>query len=268
MALLSSRRSRVVAAATFAALAVSGVAALAAIPNSSTQVIDACYKADGALAGLLTPPKGSLRVIDKQAGENCRNGETPIQWNQKGPKGDTGPAGLQGPQGPQGEVGPKGDPCLPTDPACVGPKGDTGPQGPKGDPGEAGISETRVFERDDPGDLPKDVEVTVAETTLPAGAWTLAAKVKVVGGDDLSVGCSLGVNGTPVDHGVGIDQRNPGELGANDPPRFGAQTVPLLGAAPTGGAVRLSCTSSFPATAYAGVKLVATRVGSVSTSGF
>src|SRR2546430_1136962 len=40
-----------------------------------------------------------LRPIDKQAGQICKTGEKPVNWNQKGPKGDIGP---QGPAGPKG----------------------------------------------------------------------------------------------------------------------------------------------------------------------
>ena len=86
-------------------LVASGVTAFAAIPDSTTKVIQGCYRTSD---GLLTGPKGSLRVIDKQAGENCRTGETTMSWNQQGPKGDPGPQGIQGLQGPQGPAGPAG----------------------------------------------------------------------------------------------------------------------------------------------------------------
>lgn len=129
MALLRSRRSRLVAAATAAVLAVTGAAAVAAIPNSSTGVIDGCYKSNGTLAGLFTPPKGSVRVIDKQAGEICRAGETALSWNQKGQKGDPGGQGPAGPEGPAGPAGPDGP---------AGPEGPTGPEGPVGPAGSGG----------------------------------------------------------------------------------------------------------------------------------
>lgn len=68
-----------------------GIAA-AAIPNSSTGIITACYQKN----------KGMLRVIDAQAGERCRSSEIQLSWNQRGP---AGPAGPQGPQGPPGLSG-------------------------------------------------------------------------------------------------------------------------------------------------------------------
>lgn len=49
--------------------------AVAAIPNSNTKVISACY-ADGATK--------TLRVIDAQGGETCPTGTTPIAWNSTG----------------------------------------------------------------------------------------------------------------------------------------------------------------------------------------
>ena len=60
--------------------------------------------------------------------------ETPISWNQTGPRG---PVGLTGQTGPAGAVGPKGD----TGPAGpVGPTGATGPVGPTGSVGPVGPS--------------------------------------------------------------------------------------------------------------------------------
>lgn len=85
-----------------------GVAfATGTIPGSDGE-IDACYT-----------PDGLLRVVAE--GEQCRNSETALTWNQKG---DTGPTG---PPGPTGDTGPKGD---------------TGDTGPKGDPGQAA---TKLF---------------------------------------------------------------------------------------------------------------------------
>lgn len=44
--------------------------ASAAIPNSSTAMVNACYATSG----------GALRVIDTQAGQACRSGEQPLNW--------------------------------------------------------------------------------------------------------------------------------------------------------------------------------------------
>ena len=46
--------------------------------------------------------KGTLRLIDRNAGQTCSRGETAVTWNQLGPQGPHGPQGPQGPQGPAG----------------------------------------------------------------------------------------------------------------------------------------------------------------------
>lgn len=96
------RRRLLLPALIATVLAATTVTALAAIPNTSTGVIDGCSKSGGAPSGLLTPSKGSLRVIDSEAGERCRSGETPIQWNQQGRKGDPGQPGPAGRDGVSG----------------------------------------------------------------------------------------------------------------------------------------------------------------------
>jgi hypothetical protein len=119
---IPSLRSRLVAALVGAAtMAAVGGVAYATIPDSNG-VIHGCYTTKG----------GILRVIDTSVGQSCTSFETPITWNQKGPKGDTGPQGLRGdagPAGPKGDAGPAG---------AQGPNGDTGPPGPKGDTGQTG----------------------------------------------------------------------------------------------------------------------------------
>lgn len=67
---------------------------------------------------------GVLSVIDST--QSCKNGETPISWNQTGPQGPQGETGATGPQGATGATGPQG------------PKGDTGPQGATGPQGPTG----------------------------------------------------------------------------------------------------------------------------------
>ncbi len=77
-------------------LAFSGGLVYAAIPNSTTGVINGCFE----------KYTGLLRVIDTQAGKTCTRWETPISWNQVGPAGEPG---LQGQTGPQGEPGEDGE---------------------------------------------------------------------------------------------------------------------------------------------------------------
>ena len=102
-----------------AVVVASGGIGVAAIPSSS----------DGEITGCYGKSNGQLRVIDAQAGEQCKNNETRLTWSQTGPQG---PPGSEGPPGPQGETGPQGEPGAP------GPQGETGPQGEPGAPGPQG----------------------------------------------------------------------------------------------------------------------------------
>ena len=86
------RRGRLTALAAVAVGLLAGGVAYAAIPGSGG-VISGCYKKIG----------GALRVIDAGAGVRCNASETPLNWNQTGPRGATGD---QGPSGPAGPIGP------------------------------------------------------------------------------------------------------------------------------------------------------------------
>jgi hypothetical protein len=55
-----------------------GSIAYAAIPDSSSGVISACYKKSSL-------NQGTLRVIDPSAGQTCLSSESPLAWNQRGP---------------------------------------------------------------------------------------------------------------------------------------------------------------------------------------
>jgi hypothetical protein len=90
-------RIRLIGGAAVLAAIAAGVT-YAAVPDSGG-VIHACY-ADG---------KGDLRVlVEKKTGAACGKRETPLSWNQVGPKGDKGEKGDAGPAGPQGPEGPAG----------------------------------------------------------------------------------------------------------------------------------------------------------------
>lgn len=65
-------------------LVLSGVA-LASIPDSSG-VIHGCYKTGN-------PNRGSVIVIDTDAGQSCPSGYATLNWNQTGPQGPAGAAG-------------------------------------------------------------------------------------------------------------------------------------------------------------------------------
>jgi len=67
-------------------MAASGVA-VAAIPNSSSGLIDGCY----------SHRTGDLRVINAEDGESCNpSKESPIFWNEQGPQGNPGAPGAPG----------------------------------------------------------------------------------------------------------------------------------------------------------------------------
>jgi len=66
---------------------------------------------------------GTIFMVEEN--ETCKNNDTLITWNHRGPKGDQGDLGIQG---PQGDIGP------------AGPQGEQGPQGIQGIKGDSGIS--------------------------------------------------------------------------------------------------------------------------------
>lgn len=69
----------------------------AAIPGAD-KVIKACYSSKGEHVG-------ELRVIDPSVRGACGRGETALEWNQQGLKGDPGVAGPQGAAGATGAAG-------------------------------------------------------------------------------------------------------------------------------------------------------------------
>jgi len=86
-------------------------AAIAAIPSTSTKLLNAC----------VNKSTGAVRVIDYQAGKRCvTRTERSVAW---GARGATGPAGAAGAPGASGAAGAAGAPGAP------GPKGDTGAAG-------------------------------------------------------------------------------------------------------------------------------------------
>ncbi len=136
MKMLWRRHRPLLLLSTVALLVVSVGVAYAAIPNSTTGVISACYDKNN----------GRLSVIDAEAGETCKNSETLLTWNQKGIKGDTGATGATGAvgaSGPQGTTGPAGTKGETGATGATGPKGDAGlngTTGPQGDPGPTGAT--------------------------------------------------------------------------------------------------------------------------------
>jgi hypothetical protein len=139
-----------------AVLAVAGSIAYANIPDGNS-MIHGCYKSSGT-------SKGSLRVIDSDAGNTCATSEKILNWNQTGP---------QGPQGIQG------------------PTGATGPQGPQGPSGTSVVYHTR--NEGGVGLLNGGPEVQVASLSLTAGSYLVIVKsnVDVVSSGATRVTCFL-----------------------------------------------------------------------------
>lgn len=128
----STRKIRIVAAGTAAAMLTAGAAVAA---NSATIEAEVTYYAC-AKAGKVN--SGSITIGSPTT---CPSGASLVQWNAAGPPGEMGPQGPQGetgatgPQGPAGPIGPAGAPGAKGDTGDTGP---TGPQGPTGLTGPAG----------------------------------------------------------------------------------------------------------------------------------
>jgi hypothetical protein len=139
--MISKTIPKLAAATAVVALGLVAAVASGAIPSTSDGVIHACYQKPGLLAN-----PGAVRVIDAEQGARCRSNESPLDWNQRGPKGD---AGLQGAKGEKGDTGAPGP---------MGPQGERGPQGEQGVKGEQGP----------PGELGQLTTVS-GGTTIPGG---------------------------------------------------------------------------------------------------
>ncbi len=80
---------------------VAAIAAGVMIAGSAvtTVAVAAVPGTDGMISGCRVLSSGVLRVIDAEAGEQCRTGEQPLDWNQQGVPGPTGETGAPGPSG-------------------------------------------------------------------------------------------------------------------------------------------------------------------------
>ncbi|WP_182481120.1 collagen-like protein [Nocardioides immobilis] len=121
-------------------LAAGVVSAVADVPGADGS-ISTCYD-----------HKGSLRVIDAEAGVGCDDGETALSLAQRGPQGEQGPAGESG---PAGEQGPAGE---------TGPAGPEGPRGPQGERGPAGSQAPVYWAKFGPNEL-------IAASERPASVY-------------------------------------------------------------------------------------------------
>lgn len=153
--------------ATMALLAgVTGTVAAASVPA-----------AGGVINGCRSIHTGALRVIDDEAGEQCRRFERPLQWNQEGPQGPAGPAGPQGPEGPQGSAGPPGPGGPAGTDGVDGLDGERGPRGEQGPPGPATPPRYKLAANAGrTGIISDNAFHTVLTVSLPAGTWALTGK--------------------------------------------------------------------------------------------
>jgi hypothetical protein len=119
-----------------------------------------------------------LRVFDPQSttSKKCSSNETELEWNQKGPMGNTGPAGPAGPAGPTGSAGPQG------------PQSPAGSQGPQGLAGTSGAAhgyaafDSHVID----GQTQDTADAVVVLGSLPAGTYLVWGEVQVQGDDTLA----------------------------------------------------------------------------------
>ena len=160
---LWGRRRTVAVVGICGVIAASALTAYGAIPDSNSGVISACYN-----------QQGQLRVVDGQAAETCKKGETGLDWNRQGAPGV---AGLPGPVGPQGPGGPQGPAGPPGPQGVQGPQGPTGPIGPVGAPGISTVSLVITHTAVDLGAF----STKVLAKQLPAGSWAFAATVNTSG---------------------------------------------------------------------------------------
>ena len=238
-------RSRLAAgvAGTMVALTVVGGMAVATIPDAN-DVIHACYKSSN----------GDLRAVDSAA--DCKNSETHLTWNQKGPEGPQGPIGPPGPQGPEG---PQGDP---------GPQGPEGPQGDPGPPGPSVGGETIADFDPNSGSICDFEFCTEASLDIAAGSWLILADIHLVCEDDsvddcfdgdAVVDCQMTFDGAPLTH-----SSLSGPSGVIRFPLSMHRAISTLAPA----TIELRCRDqgggSFPDYEGHDVSLTATRVGGVS----
>jgi hypothetical protein len=150
--MLSPRIGFLSAGLAAGAILAGSVTAMAAIPDSTTGKITACYAKDG----------GSVRVINAQNGQKCTRGETTLAWNQRGRRGATGATGPQGQTGAQGGIGATGPQ------GATGAAGQQGPQGDTGPPGDPAAVTEYEWTIEYPGGADDFVSV-YGQTIIPAG---------------------------------------------------------------------------------------------------
>jgi hypothetical protein len=72
-------------------LTVPGVAAVALVLSAAAIAV-AAVPSTGGVISACKKPDGSIRVIDREAGQACSGSQQLVEWNQQGPAGPQGPA--------------------------------------------------------------------------------------------------------------------------------------------------------------------------------
>jgi hypothetical protein len=221
-----TRKANVAVIAAIGVLAAVGVG-YAAIP-SADGVIHGCYNAGA-------NPSGTLRIIDAEAGGKCGKNEKALDFNQKGPKGDTG---ARGPEGPAGKDGTNGI------------DGKDGTDGKDGAPGPAGGSDVYSAAKDSQA-LAETIGLqTVLSVDLPAGSYAITAKGQKPG--PYAMACGVYLNGSELDYGV---------MDGDDHEIF---TLIGVGSLAAPGTATLACTANPLVTTGVGhPRIVAIKVGAL-----
>jgi hypothetical protein len=144
--------------------AMAGGVAWATIPDSGG-IIHSCF----------SQATGTWRPIDYPTAK-CKSGETQLDFNQKGVKGDTGPQGPQGIQGQPGKDGTNGVDGKDGVDGQDGAPGETGPQGPQGPAGPQGPSGISNYQ------IAQSPPATVALFDFKSADATCPSGTKPIGG--------------------------------------------------------------------------------------
>lgn len=204
---------------------------VATIPDSGG-VIHACYSRSG----------GTLRVIDNSV-TNCKQGETSLSWNMQGA------AGPSGPQGPTGPAGADGDDGAP---------GATGPQGP---PGPAGAIAAYQAANQSGGSLGSTNSDVVVSLAVPAGNWSVSARVRVQNDGSAEYFASCFLRSPNFE-----DSIDAFESVSTQAQQVSSQVLPLMALVelPSGGTLEVVCGDSLAQGArWSNAKIVATQVTTV-----
>lgn len=211
--------------------------------------------ADGVINGCRSIHTGALRVIDDEAGEQCRPSERPLQWNQEGPQGPIGPAGPQGPEGPPGPAGPPGPGGPAGTDGADGQDGEQGPQGEQGPPGPATPPRYKLAANAArTGILSDNAHHTVLTVNLPTGTWALTGKgiANPDPGKRMNLSCDLARGSFIVDRAQVFD--------ADDDARLSTLTLVGVITMPSPGTVDLTCQTIDDGMAVKDTKILAVEV--------